>query len=66
MNVDVQKQARQIAMLRATADVQFKRIADMQAELDVLPAARRRRHMVRALLQPSRSHHGTNGNGRTG
>ena len=51
----------EVAGLRAVLDVQFKRIAAMQAELDLLPAARRRRHAMRAPMfvsPPAR-----NGNG---
>ena len=53
----------EIAGLRSILDVQFKRIAAMQAELDLLPAARRRRHAMRppTLTPPPVS--GRNGNG---
>jgi septal ring factor EnvC (AmiA/AmiB activator) len=51
----------QLASLRAALDVQFKRIAQMQAELDVLPQARQRRNTLRELLT-SASHNG-NGHG---
>ena len=50
----------EVAGMRAVLDVQFKRIAAMQAELDLLPAARRRRKTTTASL-PSPAH---NGNGR--
>ena len=36
--------------LRAALDIQSKRIAQMQAELDILPQARKRRELLRALL----------------
>lgn len=52
----------EMAALRASLDVQLKRIAQMQAELDVLPHARKRRASLRAILDPVPSH---NGNGRT-
>ena len=51
----------QLADLRAALDVQFKRIAQMQAELDALPQARRRRKTLRGLLTDA-SHNG-NGHG---
>jgi hypothetical protein len=65
MSIQLQEQAVAIASLRASADVQFKRMAYMQAELDLLPAARKRRATVRALLQPTALQSGSNGNGRT-
>lgn len=43
-------QAREMTAIRATLDNQFKRIALMQAELDVLPLARRRRKTTRSML----------------
>jgi hypothetical protein len=52
----------QLASLRAALDVQFKRIAQMQAELDVLPQARQRRNTLRELLTSASSHNG-NGHG---
>ena len=45
--------------LRTALDVQFQRIAQMQAELDALPVARERRRYIRTLMTPA-SH---NGNG---
>jgi len=55
----LQAQALELDNLRAALDVQFKRIAQMQAELDLLPTARERRKFLRLLLQPPSS----NGNG---
>ena len=50
----LREQALEIASLRAALDIQFRRIADMQAELDLLPHARKRRQTLRAqLVQPS-------------
>ena len=46
--------------LQEVVDIQTKRIAQMQAELDVLPVARKRRESLRALLTAQPSH---NGNG---
>ena len=40
----------QLASLRAALQVQFERMAPMQAELDVLPQARQRRNILRGLL----------------
>jgi len=58
-------QALEVDNLRAALDVQFKRIAQMQAELDVLPMARARRKTIRALLEqlPANNNNG-NGKGR--
>jgi hypothetical protein len=47
-----------IEAVRATLDVQFKRMAEMQAELDLLPHARRRRQTLRTLLAEPPSHNG--------
>jgi hypothetical protein len=55
----LQEQALAIAALRADANVQFKRIADMQAELDVLPQARRRRQVLSAAFQRPHNRHVT-------
>lgn len=57
LDAKLQAQASEVANLRAALDVQFKRIAAMQAELDVLPTARERRKSN--LLQPPSN----NGNG---
>jgi hypothetical protein len=59
LDAKLQAQALEVANLRAALDVQFKRIAQMQAELDVLPTARERRKSIRLQLQPPSS----NGNG---
>ena len=50
------EQALELAAVRATLKVQFKRMAEMQAELDLLPHARRRRQTLRALLAAPPSH----------
>ena len=50
-------QGRQMSTLRAAIDVQFKRIAEMQAELDLLPHARRRR-LALGLAAPGPSRNG--------
>jgi hypothetical protein len=54
----LREQALEMASLRAALDIQFRRIADMQAELDLLPHARRRRQTLRALLAQPPSHNG--------
>ena len=53
----------EMASLRAALDVQFTRITQMQAELDVLPHARERRKTVRMLLARRPSSNGDNGRG---
>lgn len=57
-------QGEQMTSLRADLDVQFKRIAHMQAELDLLPSARARRKTLRASLEPPLAAQNGNGNGR--
>ena len=53
----------EVAGVRATLAIQFTRIAELQAELDLMPAARQRRHAMRApVAAPSPGH---NGNGRS-
>ena len=56
----------EVASLRSALDIQFKRIAAIQAEIDLLPASRRRRHLVEMPLPtvatPKVGHTG-NGNG---
>ena len=54
----LREQATEIADLRAALDIQFKRIADMQAELDQLPQAKRRRQSYRALPIQQPAHNG--------
>ena len=44
------EQSLQMASLRAALDIQLTRIAQIQAELDALPQARKRRQLLRALL----------------
>jgi hypothetical protein len=44
--------------LQCEVDVQTKRIAQMQAELDVLPMARKRRESLREVLTQVASPHG--------
>ena len=52
----LREQALEIAQLRAALDVQFQRIAEMQAELDRLPQARRRRQVAAAGASESHDH----------
>jgi hypothetical protein len=47
--------------MSAFLDTQFKRIAALQAELDLLPAARERREGLRRLILPSGPLSGGNG-----
>jgi hypothetical protein len=54
----LRQQAVEMAALRAAVDLQFKRIAAMQAELDVLPRANRPRQTLRGLLSKPASHNG--------
>jgi hypothetical protein len=61
LHAQLQEQALEVASLRAAFDVQFKRIAQLQAELDQLPVARKRRQ----LLQASMRNVPQNGDGRT-
>jgi hypothetical protein len=60
LDARLREQSLDMANLRAALDVQFKRIAQMQAELDMLPHARKRRSLLAGLRQAP-SH---NGNGR--
>jgi hypothetical protein len=65
LDAKLQAQALEVANLRSALDVQFKRIAQMQAELDILPTARTRRKTISALLQQlPASHNNGNGKGR--
>jgi hypothetical protein len=62
MNTRFEEQLAETKKLQALIDVQFKRIAAIQAELDVLPIAQQRRNTIRALLQPlisAQPHNGT-------
>ena len=59
LDAKLQAQSLEVANLRAALEVQFQRIVQMQAELDVLPTARERRKSIRLQLQPPSS----NGNG---
>ena len=63
LDAKLQAQALEVANLRAALDVQFKRIAQMQAELDVMPTARTRRKTISALLQQLPANN-NNGNGK--
>jgi hypothetical protein len=54
----LQEQRTEMTMLRTELRVQFTRIAQLQAELDVLPQARRRRQSLRALLPVEPSNNG--------
>ncbi len=65
INVRLEAQAQEIRKLQRTTDIQFKRIAHMQAELDAMPVARKHRQAARALLRPFAVHAGNNGNGRS-
>jgi uncharacterized small protein (DUF1192 family) len=60
LNAHVAGLALELAEVRSTLDIQFKRIAALQAEVDLLPAARRRRQAER-VPAPVPAH---NGNGR--
>jgi uncharacterized small protein (DUF1192 family) len=62
LNAHVEGLALELVDVRTTLDIQFKRIAALQAEMDVLPAARRRRHTMRAPAPVT----GHNGNGSHG
>jgi predicted DNA-binding ribbon-helix-helix protein len=63
LDAQLQEQALEVANLRSALDVQFKRIAQMQAELDILAMARARRKPISALSHqmPARNN---NGNGK--
>ena len=63
LNARVAGLAFELAGVRTTLDIQFKRIAELQAEVDLLPAARRRRQAMRA--PGSVPVPGHNGNGRS-
>jgi hypothetical protein len=59
----VETQAAQLAAVRAELSIQFTRMAQMQAELDALPHAQKRRRTAYARLPPLLTH--SNGNGHT-
>jgi len=55
----LQNQAQELSTLRTAIDIQFKRIAQIQGELDLLPHARRRRKaLLRAVWNEPPSHNG--------
>ena len=58
LNARLQQQAIEMASLRASLAIQLTRIAQMQAELDALPQARKHRQSLRALLSQPRPHAG--------
>jgi uncharacterized coiled-coil protein SlyX len=64
INNRVTTQAADIEALQATAAIQMTRIAQLQAELDVLPAAVERRKEVRASFAEPAMPSG-NGNGKS-
>jgi hypothetical protein len=55
MSSRLDEQALEIGLLRNELDVQFKRIVELQAQLDVLPAVQRYRDARRAGPPPVRS-----------
>jgi hypothetical protein len=57
----LEEQALEMAIMRTELDIQFKRIAALQAELDVLPAVQRRREGRRSTTVNLGTH---SGNGR--
>ena len=61
LNAHVEGLALELVDVRTTLDIQFKRIAALQAEVDLLPAARRRREALRAPAVVALPAH--NGNG---
>jgi len=63
LDAQLQEQALEVANLRSALDVQFKRIAQMQAELDILGTARARRKTISALSHQLPASH-NNGNGK--
>lgn len=63
LEAKLQAQALEVDNLRADLAVQFTRIAQMQAELDVMPTARTRRKTISALLQQLPANN-NNGNGK--
>ena len=63
LDAQLQEQALEVANLRSALDVQFKRIAQMQAELDILATARARRKTISTLLHQLPASN-DNGNGK--
>jgi hypothetical protein len=63
INSRLDEQALEMTVLRNELDVQFKRIADLQAQLDVSPAARRKRAAALTLVPPLRPSPNGNGTG---
>jgi hypothetical protein len=57
-NLRLDQQAAGIADLLAALEIQFDRIACMQAELDALPSSRERRKTVRVPFRPSAAFNG--------
>jgi hypothetical protein len=53
LDARLQEQALELANLRSQLSVQFKRIAQMQAELDGLPQARKHRSRLLAAPAPT-------------
>jgi len=64
LDAKLREQASEVANLRSALDVQFKRIAQVQAELDILPTARARRKTFRAQLHQLPASDNNNGNGK--
>jgi hypothetical protein len=50
LSTRIDEQRAEMASLRVKLEIQFKRIAYLQAELDVLPIARRQRRSRRLVL----------------
>jgi hypothetical protein len=63
INNHLQEQALEMTAARAELDIQNKRISELQAQLDALPANRRRRQAIGLLASQSRP--SRNGNGRS-
>lgn len=57
LDARLHEQALKMDSLRAALDSQLKRIAQMQADLDVLPRARKHHQWLRAALAPPPSRH---------
>jgi hypothetical protein len=61
INVRLDRLTLEMSNLSAFLDTQFKRIAALQAELDLLPAARARREELRRHIPSSLQRPGGNG-----